>query len=267
MLLTAVAQAGLSFGEHGRFVTAVHQSKDSALTSVRYCHTYRATIKRIGHGGIVLLAIDARPVAGARGAAGFGEFDRRGFVVREGEDLFVVGHKGPIAGVVVVVDGDVGEVGHALGEPGGVFGEGLGGDLACFVADDGDGGRGGVLLGGFDSAEDGGAEVFVDGHAFLLTGLSQVIRFVHRRNVLYLNPIANPIRKNFLNIVRKRRNLRFCHIPATRLPVACDMGRRSINEEGDVRHAIALRHLQESNTCIVPREIIGSIRLHKRLDP
>ena len=181
--------------------------------------------------------------------------------------MFVVSHKGPVAGVVVVVNSDVGEVGGALGEPGGDFVKGLGGDLAGFIADDGDGGRGGVLLGGFDSAEDGGAKVFIDGHAFLLTGFSQVIRFIHGRNVLYLDPIANPVRKNVLNIVRKRRNLRFCHIPATCPPGACDMGRRSIDKKGNIRYAIVLRQLQESNTRMVPREIIGSIPLHKRLDP
>lgn len=133
-------------------------------------------IERGGDSGVVFAAEDCgtRPAPGLVDAEGgaeggcFGHFYGGWLGGGEVCDEGAVVEEGGVVGEIVVVDGDcvegVGREGG--GEPGGVFEEGLGGDLGGFVAEDfdvaesggvggaGDGG-GGVIGGGEGGAESG----------------------------------------------------------------------------------------------------------------
>ncbi len=70
--------------------------------------------------------------------------------------MLIVGRERPVARVVIVVDGDVRQVGSTWGKPCWIFLEGLGGDLTRLVSNDIDSAGSSSTLGIFDGLENRG---------------------------------------------------------------------------------------------------------------
>lgn len=95
---------------------------------------------------------------------------------------------------------------------------------------------------------------------------SVVIRLIHGRNVFDINAILQPVREHGLDILCKLGDLVCGHVPSASCTIGCNMRWSGVDEKGNVRHSILLRHSKESHTGVIPIPIISSVTEKKRFD-